>query len=173
MAGVPRTKISEALPSARHIARAMPNLPSKIGRGITAYVLEDSTPDSLKVHLDTILSCFGTCIKMQDDCGIDKATAVSGSGPAYVFRFLDAFVEAAKELGLSEADASLLVSETVAGSLHLAKDQFKQLSALASSVSSKGGTTEAAFRVFDSARFNDIIKEAVKSAYARARELSK
>lgn len=170
MAGVKMERIQESLGVSK-IIRAMPNLPAQIGMGMTTFT---STEEITRVELVTVqnlLNTTGKAIYVSDEALLDAATAVSGSGPAFVYFFMDAMMEAAKDLGFTESQAELLVGQTFLGSSHLlARDELSCKDWI-KKVSSKGGTTEAAIRKFEENGLEKRIKEGLFSAHLRAREL--
>jgi pyrroline-5-carboxylate reductase len=104
---------------------------------------------------------------------LDAVTAVSGSGPAYVFLFVEQWMAAAKTLGLNEAQAGALVYQTLTGSAHLLEKSPFDAATLRAKVTSKGGTTQAALNVFAKGKFDQLMKKALSAANKRAKELSK
>jgi pyrroline-5-carboxylate reductase len=103
---------------------------------------------------------------------IDQSTAISGSGPAYVFYLMQSFIEAANKIGLPLEESKKLVYETFAGACATAKKNLDELDMLIENVSSKGGTTEAAIKTFDERNLKEIFNQAVKNAYSRALEIN-
>lgn len=148
------------------IVRAMPNMPSKIGRGITVW----KSTGSLKFDVQSILGCLGKTIEVENEQYIDMATAVSGSGPAYVYLFQELFTKAAKNIGLPQNIAEKLVIETVLGSLAIQKDSSP--ADLREKVTSKGGTTFEAIKVFEENNLAQIFKKALKKAYEKSQKLN-
>jgi len=154
------------------VIRIMPNMPAITGEAISAVSPgRHADKESLKVAND-IFSSIGEVIEV-DERSIDAVTAVSGSGPAYLFYFMEALLEAAREIGLSDSVAKRLIFKTVSGSSRLPEVLNMEPEALRRKVTSKGGTTEAAIKIFESSDFKGMVKRAVKEAYKRARELSK
>jgi pyrroline-5-carboxylate reductase len=165
MAGVTIEKLSQISP---HVARVMPNTPCKIGRGISAVSFRNFDENGRQFVL-TILKTLGEAVETTEE-KMNVITALSGSGPAYVFYFLKALTEAGIELGLTEAEAFTFAKNTFLGSSEMAEPS---LDTLISEVASKGGTTEAAIKYFKENNLSDIIKNSVKTAKNRADELSK
>ena len=118
-----------------------------------------------------VLGAMGPEIAVDDEDQIDMATAVSGSGPAYLFLFIEALIDAAMQLGLSRDVASELVLATVLGAGHLVEKSGKEPAELRRMVTSPGGTTAAALRQLEDGSFSNLLSRAVKAAYDRAREL--
>jgi pyrroline-5-carboxylate reductase len=169
-AGVRCDDLSRWLGGYRRIVRAMPNTPALIAAGISALY---ATPEALE-HAGTaatVLEACGEVIWCEHEHDLDAVTGVSGSGPAYVFYFMEALEQAAVELGLPPADARRLCYATFAGSVALAQRSTEPPSVLRANVTSKGGTTARALDVLNSARVNDHFIAAVKAAAMRAREL--
>jgi pyrroline-5-carboxylate reductase len=170
MAGVKISSIQRYFKTTK-IVRAMPNLPSKIGFGVTGYT---SSPDASRVELNIIhnlLSNTGRAIYIEKEEQIDAVTAISGSGPAYVFYFMQSMINSALELGLNEAQAELLVKQTFFGSINLYQQSNLSCSEWIKQVSSKGGTTQAAIDTFSNENLDNIIKQGIESACNRAIEL--
>lgn len=172
MAGVPIDKIAHSL-GVNKIVRAMPNLPAQIGVGMTVYT---STNEVTRVELVTVqnlLNSTGKTIYVETEDAVDASTAISGSGPAYVFFYIQNMINAAIQLGFSKAEAELLAYQTFKGTVELYKSFDLNCEEWIRKVSSRGGTTEAAFRVFESKAVDSILQEALRAAYDRAKELSK
>jgi pyrroline-5-carboxylate reductase len=155
------------------IIRAMPNLPATIGKGITGAFASPKVSASQKQAAGKLLKATGKLVWVEGEDDIDSVTAISGSGPAYVFLFMQHMVQAGVYLGLDIADAKKLVLETFKGASYLAEKE-ESLADLITKVASKGGTTEAALKVFLN---KDILKSVVitatKAAKRRAKELAK
>jgi pyrroline-5-carboxylate reductase len=172
MAGITMDRLQEQLGHTL-IVRAMPNLPARLGMGMTAFAARQEV-DRHHLHLaETLLDTTGRTLFLEDESLLDASTAVSGSGPAYFFFFVQMMVEAATEMGLDEASARLLVKQTMLGSYHLLNQSEEGPAALIQSVSSRGGTTEAAFQVMHQGQLGPTLKAALMRAEERARELSK
>ena len=154
------------------IVRIMPNTPALIGAGISSWHATPSVSSEEKERVKNILKAIGEEIEMPNEDAIDIATAISGSGPAYTFYFIEKLIESAVSLGMEENIAKQLALSTVAGSCKLAKIGEDDLKTLREKVTSKGGTTESAISVFEKKAFGEIVKEAVKAAYKRAKELA-
>ena len=172
MAGVEIARIAEAL-AVKKIIRAMPNLPAQIGMGMTAFTSSDEVTRIELVTVQNLLNTTGKAVYLEKEELIDAATAISGSGPAYVFYFMNAMIDAAKNLGFSESVAELLVRQTFMGSVHLENRNKLTCAELIKKVSSKGGTTEAAIKNFSSADLHEHIIKGARAAHLRAIELGK
>ena len=157
--------------SHRCIVRAMPNTPAQIGAGISAWTATAEVTEEQKGWSRTILDATGKEIYFDDEKYLDMATAVSGSGPAYFFLLAESLVEAAVHIGLPRNAAEELVLQTMLGSAHLMQKSGKPPAELRQNVTSPGGTTAKALQVFEKGGFSDLVKEAVRAAYKRAKEL--
>lgn len=156
------------------LVRCMPNLPASIGMGVTAAVARQGTTATAKAIAERILRSVGDFIWLEDETQLDAVTAVSGSGPAYVFHLVECLAAAAVEQGLPADVANLLARRTVEGAGALLGRSDRSAAELRMSVTSPGGTTEAALGVLmEKGRTEALITEAVASATRRARELSK
>ena len=153
------------------IVRAMPNTPAQIGQGITVWTATAEVSKKQKASVASILGAMGREIYVADESYLDMATAVSGSGPAYVFLFMESLAKAAVAIGLPQDIAQELVSQTVLGSASFAQKSEKELSELRRMVTSPGGTTAEALKVFEKGQFGELVKRAVAAAYNRARKL--
>lgn len=153
------------------IVRAMPNTPAQIGRGMTVWTATEPTSAEHRTYAETLLSTMGRAIYTPNEAVLDMATAVSGSGPAYVFLFMEALIAAGQGLGLTPELSRLLTLETVLGATEYARESGKDLDELRRNVTSPGGTTAAALRAFEEGKFTDLIGQAVNAAYQRAQEL--
>jgi len=156
----------------------MPNTPAVIGRGITAlypYGYPHHVTENELQTAERILGAVGQTVRILDESRgdqlLDAVTAVSGSGPAYVFFFMQAVEEAARELDLPAEIAHKLVLETFIGAAHLAAQSSEPLAVLRERVTSKGGTTAAALTSMQNDAVNDAIKRAVRAADERSRVL--
>jgi pyrroline-5-carboxylate reductase len=149
----------------------MPNTPAQIGRGMTVWTATESVSEKQKTIVRSILGSMGKEIWVDDEGCIDMATAVSGSGPAYVFLFMESLINAAKEIGLSPEKAHELVFQTVTGAALFAAHSGKDLAELRRMVTSPGGTTAEAIKVFEAEGLEGTIKRAVSAAYEKAKQL--
>ena len=155
------------------VVRVMPNTPALVGQGASGFIASGGVGEEQRKVVKIMLESFGMAIELTNEDQIDMVTALSGSGPAYVFYFLEALIGGATNLGLSEEDALKLAIQTMAGGAELAKsvEGLSGLEQLRSNVTSKGGTTEQAIAKFDEAQLKNIVAEAMKAAYDRAKEL--
>lgn len=182
MAGYSAATLARALPAAR-VVRAMPNLPAQIGRGITAVAVspgqkEHSSAEQDLAFVERLFAGVGQTVRVPEEL-LDAVTAVSGSGPAYLFLLAEAMTQAARDLGLDDPTARALVAHTLAGSgallaqRSLEAQDSQDAAALRSAVTSPGGTTEAALRVLKQRGFVPAVVEALTAARDRGRELGR
>ncbi len=171
-AGITCRFIEKVLGRKAHVVRTMPNLPVLVGCGITGICSGKSAVSKDLLLARRIFSCIGKAVVVEEKW-MDAITAVSGSGPAYVFQFIEQFNNAARSLGLDKNLANELVLQTIQGSLNLLEQDKKDAGQLRVQVTSKGGTTQAALDVFRKKRSENIFKSALSAAKKRAKELSK
>jgi pyrroline-5-carboxylate reductase len=170
-AGIRAADLSRWLGGYGAIVRCMPNTPALIGLGITGMVAMSGVSAGQKDAADAILKAVGQTVWLDDEAQIDPVTAVSGSGPAYVFYFIEALQEAAAELGLSAEQGKQLALATFAGAAQLAVQSDEPVSLLRERVTSKGGTTYAALTSMEGSGVKAAIVKAVKAAAQRGKEL--
>ncbi len=154
------------------VVRSMPNMPALIGEGITGLSAGKYAKSTDLKTAQKILGTLGDTVIVKESM-LDAVTAVSGSGPAYVFLFVEQWIAAAKALGFKEAEARALVYKTLTGSAHLLEKSQFDAGTLRTKVTSKGGTTQAALEVFAKAKFGQTVKQALLAAKKRAKELSR
>ncbi len=172
MAGVKMQTICDSL-NVTKVIRAMPNLATQIGKSMTVFT---STNDVTRIELVTVqnlINTTGKSIYTDNEPMIDAATAISGSGPAYVMYFIDSLVQSAIEMGFSPSEAELLVVQTFRGTTDLYRQSNLSTQEWIKKVSSKGGTTEAAIKAFEKSQLSDLIQSGAKSALKRAIALGK
>jgi pyrroline-5-carboxylate reductase len=169
-AGVRISTINKGL-SHNKIVRSMPNTPAQIGLGMTGWTATKDVFPQQKDWAQQILGTMGKEIYFNDEASLDMVTAVSGSGPAYFYLLAESIIDAAVEIGLNRKDAEILVKQTMLGAAHLMDSSDKAPSDLRRNVTSKGGTTEQAIKVFEESGLPRIVGEAVKAACDRAKEL--
>ena len=155
------------------IVRSMPNIPTQIGEGMTVFCASTVVDRKELFIVQNLINTTGKSIYIEREEMLNAATAVSGSGPAYVFYFMQAMIESAVKLGFSPSEAEFLVSQTFSGSVHLQNRSKLSNEAWIQRVASKGGTTEAALSVFNFLGMSDIVIKAIDSANLRAVELGK
>lgn len=153
------------------VVRAMPNTPAQIGMGVSVWAVTAEVTEQQRGWVSSILGAMGKEIYVDDEKYLDMATAVSGSGPAYVFLFMESLVEAAVHIGLPRDIARELVLETLLGSGHLVQKSGKEPAELRRMVTSPGGTTAEALLEFEKAGFSALVLQAVTAAYNKARSL--
>lgn len=171
-AGITTKYIESVVGNEIPVVRAMPNMAAIIGEAISSISAGTSaSKDDMKIAKD-IFSVIGDVVEI-DESLVDSVTAISGSGPAYFFYLVEALIQAAGDLGLKEETAKKLVLKTALGSSKLLYAQGEEPAMLVQKIASKGGTTEAALRVFESKKFKNIIKDACRQAYKRSKELSR
>jgi pyrroline-5-carboxylate reductase len=170
-AGIRLADLSRWLGGYQTLVRAMPNTPALVHAGITGLHAAAGVTQAQREAATALLAAVGEVIWFEDEAMLDAVTAVSGSGPAYVFYFLEALEQAARELGLASADARQLAAQTFAGSVKLALAGHEPFQVLRERVTSKGGTTERALGLMQGAAVKERIVEAVKAACERSREL--
>lgn len=173
MAGVPIEALSRAL-GAERIVRAMPNLPARIGRGVTAYVASPACGAEDRRLIEQLLEPLGAVEPIAAERLMDVVTAVSGSGPAYVFLLAEVLAVAAEQEGLDRDTAMRLASRTVAGAGALMLETDESASALRKQVMSPGGTTEAALDILAAPDgLAPLLRRAVAAAAKRSRDLGR
>jgi len=151
----------------------MPNTPAQIGEGITVWKSTREVTKTQKGIARAVFNVMGMEIEVADEKYLDMATAVSGSGPAYVFYFVESLIEAAVKLGFSRDNAVILVLQTVNGSIHLMQKSDKTPAELRKAVTSPNGTTFAAITRLEKDDFQGLLYKAIEAAYSRAKELGK
>ena len=173
MAGINMEMLRDVF-STRPIIRAMPNLPAAYGAGMTAYYGDESVSEAEFNLAETALAASGMVEKLSSEQDIDIVTAISGSGPAYYFYLTELLRETGEELGLSPELAAKLARQTAIGSGVILERSNKSAADLRQSVTSPGGTTEAALEVLMKKQaLPEIIKQAIKAAYNRSQDLGK
>ena len=155
------------------IVRSMPNTPAQLGLGMTGWTATGAVTGEQKKLAAKILGAMGKEIYFKDESALDMVTAVSGSGPAYFYLFAENLIDAAVSIGLSRQDAEMLVKQTMLGAAQLVNQSDKTPAELRRNVTSKGGTTEQALKVFEESRLAKIAEKAVQAAWRRAIELGK
>lgn len=153
------------------IVRAMPNTPALVGLGITGLAALPGTTAAQRAVAERILRAVGNVVWFDDEARLDPVTALSASGPAYVFYFIEALIRAGREMGFTDEQARQLAIETVVGAAHLARDATEPPEVLRARVTSRGGTTAAAIASMEAAGVGASIVAAVQAANRRATEL--
>ena len=156
------------------VVRAMPNTPARIGEGITVWTASDKVSEEKKELAEQILGALGQTVYMEDESFLDKATALSGTGPAYVYLFMEAMVDAGVHLGFPRRVAEKLVVETLRGSVDFydqSDEGPRHLARLRNEVTSPGGTSAEAIYYLEKAGFRTAISRAIWAAFERSRDL--
>jgi pyrroline-5-carboxylate reductase len=169
-AGIRANDLARWLDS-ENIVRAMPNTPALIRSGITGLYALPAVSAAHRHNAQTIMTAVGTILWLENETMMDAVTAISGSGPAYVFYFIEAMQQAAIELGFNLLDARRLVMDTFVGATKLAESSSEDASVLRSRVTSKNGTTERALLNMESSQVKQHIIDAVHAAANRSREM--
>ena len=170
MAGIRTADLAATVGQAR-VVRAMPNTPALVGRGMTGLYAGAAVGDADRALAETVIRTVGQALWVGHEAQLDAVTALSGSGPAYVFYFLEAMQQAGTELGLDATQARQLAVATFAGSAHLAAESPEALATLRERVTSKGGTTYAALTAMQQAGVGPAFVQAMHAACTRAKEL--
>jgi len=170
IAGAPLAVLCEGLDHGT-IVRAMPNTPAQIGMGITAWCATASVDRDQRDRAKAILGALGEEIEVEDEGMVDMATALSGTGPTYVFLLMEALVDAGVHLGFSRRVAEELVLRTVEGSAAFARRSGRHLAELRNMVTSPGGTSAAAIYELEKGTMRTVLSRAVYAAFVRTREL--
>lgn len=172
MAGITIERIQREL-NHQWVVRAMPNTPAMLGMGITGFTAAEGISFAKLSKIENLINATGRSVYLEDESMLDAVTALSGSGPAYFYYIVKQMVEAGKQMGFDEGMARLLVKQTMLGSYHLINNAEKSLDELITAVASKGGTTEAALKVFEDGSLAEDLRNGILAAEKRAKELSK
>ncbi|MEA3305772.1 MAG: pyrroline-5-carboxylate reductase [Candidatus Omnitrophota bacterium] len=172
VAGITLKQIVGRLKQGARAARVMPNMPCLVNQGVSALCYNNFTAPGDKEFVRKMFTSIGDIVEV-DEGDMDAVTAVSGSGPAYFFYLTQVLEECAIDMGIDKEKAKLLAVKTAIGSAAILKDGGFGAKALRKHVTSKGGTTEAAFRVFVEKKLGSILKEGIRAAKKRAGELNK
>ena len=170
-AGVRLALLRELLGPQLHYVRCMPNTPALLGCGMSGLYAEAGTPASVREAAQAVLDTAGRCCWLDEEAALDAVTAVSGSGPAYVFLLTELMQNAGLSLGLSAETAALLARQTVIGAARMLEGTEESAATLRAQVTSKGGTTEAALRSLENAGVGPIFTAALTAAARRSAEL--
>ena len=170
IAGVP---ISALVSTVDHtaVARAMPNTPAQIGEGMTVWAATDSVSEEQLQQAHEIFGALGKEIYVDDESFLDMATALSGSGPAYVFLMMEAMIDAGVHMGFSRRISRELVFQTILGSVQYAEQSGKHIAELRNQVTSPGGTTAEALYHMDKGGFRTVVSRGIWAAFQRSRSL--
>ena len=154
-----------------HVVRAMPNTPALVGKGMTALFARPAVSSAGRAMVDKVIKTTGERLWLDDEAQLDAVTALSGSGPAYVFYFIEAMIEAGVAMGLTRKQAHKLAVGTFVGSSALAKASAEPVEILRSRVTSKGGTTYAAITSMEHDNVKALFMHAMQAARQRAQEM--
>jgi len=163
--------LSQAGAPWRRLVRCMPNTPSLIGAGASGLAASADVNDADRALATRLLEAVGEVVWVDSDAALDAVTALSGSGPAYVFLFLQALIDGGVALGMSAAQSRALALATLAGATRLAAESSESPDVLRERVTSKGGTTAAALDVLTAAGMSDIVSQAMRAAAERAQQM--
>ena len=166
-----RTETIRQLLSVPAVVRVMPNTPAQIGLGISVWTATEATTDAQKSQALAILQALGEEVYVDDESYLDMATALSGTGPAYVFLLMEAMVDAGVHLGFSRHVSERLVIETLRGSVEYARQSPRHLAALRNQVTSPGGTSAEALYHLEKGGLRTVLSRAIWAAYQRSRVL--
>ena len=172
-AGVPLASLRAWTTTSQPIVRCMPNTPALVGAGITGLFASDSVTDEQRDQAERLLNAVGKTLWVAAESQLDAVTAVSGSGPAYFFYFMEAMIKAGEALGLDSATAAILTVETAYGAARMARESNQPPAELRANVTSPGGTTQRALSILDTADCQGIISAALAGAAERSAELAK
>ena len=171
-AGVKIKTISEYIGGNKNVIRAMPNLCAGIQKSITPYFSSNLLSDDQDKTIKAVLNSIGVCFSVDNESKLDAVTALSGSGPAYIFYIINALIKAGEGLGLSRLESQQLTQHTIIGAELFSRGLDSDgLNNLIKKVSSKGGTTEEALKVFENKGLNAIIEEAIIAAHKKSKEI--
>ncbi len=170
-AGIRAVDLSRWLNGHQAIVRTMPNTPALIGKGVTGMTASSGVSPQQREMADAILKAVGHTVWLEDESQLDAVTAISGSGPAYVFYFLEAMQKAAVDLGLTAEQGYALALATFSGASALAAQSTESASGLRERVTSKGGTTHAAITAMQAAGVGEAIAAALQAAAKRSQEM--
>ncbi len=170
VAGTPVANIRAGLDHAA-IVRTMPNTPAQIGAGMTVWMASPAATEAQRAQAQAILQTMGLEMYVTHEDALDMATAVSGTGPTYVFLLMEAMVDAAVHLGFSRRQARLLVLQTVLGSVEFAQQSSSHLAQLRNMVTSPGGTSAEAIYQLEKGGLRTVLSKAIWAAYRKSRLL--
>ena len=172
-AGTTIAQIQAALSNKGAVIRTMPNTPSQLGLGVSGIFADDNASDAQKAIAEKVMSSVGITKWLEKESDIDHIIAVSGSGPAYFFLFMEAMSDEAKRLGFSEAESRQLVQQTALGAAQMVVENDISIAQLRENVTSKGGTTQAALKTFTDGGLPELVSKAMQAAISRAKEMAK
>ncbi|HEX9921613.1 MAG TPA: pyrroline-5-carboxylate reductase [Anaerolineae bacterium] len=170
IAGATITKIGQLLHHYK-VVRVMPNTPARVGKGMSVWTATDDVTEIQHQQAKAILAALGEEIYVDHEDYMDMATALSGTGPAYVFLFMEAMIDAGVHLGFSRRVSEQLVFQTIEGSVAFARDSDRHVAELRNMVTSPGGTTADALYQLEKGGFRTVLSKAIWSAYQKSRYL--
>lgn len=171
-AGCTLQQIEQALEQPCSVIRTMPNTPSQVGVGVTGIFANEKTNESQKAFTESLMSSVGMVKWLDNEAQIDHIIAVSGSGPAYFFLFMEAMEKQALAYGFNEQESRDLVQQTALGAAKMVIENKLPISKLRENVTSKGGTTQAAISAFSEGGLEQLVTDAMSSALNRAKEMA-
>jgi pyrroline-5-carboxylate reductase len=172
MAGITIQSLQEGL-GIHKVLRAMPNLPAQVGKGLTSFTASKEVSRLELSMVKKLLETTGKAVYLDTEKGIDASTGISGSGPAYVFYFMQSMMEAAKKMGFSDHNSKVLVEQTFEGAIELFNQSDLSPMSWMNKVASKGGTTRAALDSMEDNNIRALIQDAAFAAFERAIEMGK
>jgi pyrroline-5-carboxylate reductase len=170
VAGARISVIAEGLDHSA-IVRVMPNTPAQIGEGMSVWIATDGVSDEQRIQAQIILRALGEEVRLDDEDYLDMATALSGTGPAYVFLFMEAMIDAGVHLGFSRRIAQQLVFQTIRGSVDFARQSVAHTAELRNMVTSPGGTSAEALYQLEKGGFRTVLSRAIWAAYQKSKYL--
>ena len=171
-AGITTHRIQQQLPAGMRVVRVMPNMPALVGAGVSVYCLGSRAAEEDAQLVESLFQSVGMVVRL-DEKHLDAVTALSGSGPAYVFSLAEFMMQAGCEMGLDHATAKTLTLGTIRGAARLLKEMGPEPEELRRRVTSKGGTTAAALEVLEAGRAKEMFVKAIRAAQKRSQELAK
>lgn len=169
-AGIATTWLEKRLPPGTRVVRVMPNLPAQVGAGASAYCLGEKATDADAALVEQLFQSVGIVVRLEE-AQMDAVTALSGSGPAYVFFLAEIMIKAAKAMGFGYPISWLLTVATMRGAVNMLEKSALEPEELRRQVTSKGGTTWAAFKVLEAGKVRETFVRAIRAARKRARDI--
>ena len=171
-AAISVARLTQLLPSARHIVRVMPNTPALVSEGMAGLFAESKVPQAFKSFAEDLMNAVGKTCWVTHEADMHSVTAASGSSPAYFFLFMEAMQNSLREMGLPEEESRLLVQQSALGAAKMAIENPQlPLAVLRENVTSKGGTTAAALAVFEQQALTRTVQQAMQACVARSQEM--
>ncbi|KTD50132.1 pyrroline-5-carboxylate reductase [Legionella quinlivanii] len=170
-AGITLEHLARYCPKTQPIVRSMPNTPIAVGKGVTALVANSQLNETQRQRVERLFNTGGYAFWIENEALLNPITALSGSGPAYVYLFLEALTEGSEKLGINRAQAEFIAKQTILGAIDLLNSTQLSPEALRQNVTSAGGTTAAALDVLQKGQFKQLLENALQKASERAQEL--